>query len=149
MQEMWVWSLVWVDLLEKWMATHSSILAWRIPWTEKPRRLQSMWLQRVDRTEGLTLNDWLIGILSLFLFFFCTVRAPLACLSFPSNSLCSCRDSGVISVGRAMCIGYRVSVLRCVQNEVTDWHWEASAVPGRGSSSPPALLPCSLVYVLD
>ena len=33
--------------LEKKMATHSSILAWKIPWTEKPSRLQSMWLQRV------------------------------------------------------------------------------------------------------
>ena len=77
MQEMWVWSLVWVDLLEKWMATHSSILAWRIPWTEKPGRLQSMWLQRVDRTEWLTLNDWLIGILSLFLFLFVSVLLEL------------------------------------------------------------------------
>ena len=35
------------DLLEKEMATHSSILAWKIPWTEKPDRLQSMGLQRV------------------------------------------------------------------------------------------------------
>ena len=36
MQEMWVWSLDWADALEKGMATHSSILAWRIPWTEEP-----------------------------------------------------------------------------------------------------------------
>ena len=35
------------DLLEEGMATHSSILAWRIPWTEEPGRLQSMGLQRV------------------------------------------------------------------------------------------------------
>ena len=35
------------DPLEKGVATHSSILAWRIPWTEEPCRLQSMWLQRV------------------------------------------------------------------------------------------------------
>ena len=35
--------------LEKEMATHSSILAWKIPWTEEPGRLQSMWLQRVGR----------------------------------------------------------------------------------------------------
>ena len=35
------------DLLEKEMATHSSILAWKIPWTEEPGRLQSMWSQRV------------------------------------------------------------------------------------------------------
>ena len=39
--------LGWEDLLEKGMATHSSILAWRIPWTEKPGGLQSLGLQRV------------------------------------------------------------------------------------------------------
>ena len=37
----------WKDPLEKGMATHSSILAWRIPWTEEPGRLESMGLQRV------------------------------------------------------------------------------------------------------
>ena len=42
-----VQSLVWKDPLEEDMATHSSILAWRIPWTEKPRGLQSMGSQRV------------------------------------------------------------------------------------------------------
>ena len=41
-QEMWVQSLGREDPLEKEMATHSSILAWRIPWTEQPRGLQSM-----------------------------------------------------------------------------------------------------------
>ena len=39
-QETQVWSLGWEGLLEKEMATHSSILAWRIPWTEEPGRLQ-------------------------------------------------------------------------------------------------------------
>ena len=42
MQETWVWSLGQKDPLEKKMATHSSILAWRILWTEEPVRLQSM-----------------------------------------------------------------------------------------------------------
>ena len=42
-------SLGWEDLLEKEMATHSSILAWKSPWTEKPGRLQSMGLQRVGK----------------------------------------------------------------------------------------------------
>ena len=49
MQETWVQSLVWEDPLEKGMATHSSILAWRIPWMEEPGRLQSIGLQRVGR----------------------------------------------------------------------------------------------------
>ena len=47
MQEMWVWSLGWEDPLEEEMATHSSILAWRILWTEESDGLQSMGLQRV------------------------------------------------------------------------------------------------------
>ena len=47
MQVTWVQSLGWEDPLEKGMATHSSILAWRILWTVKPGRLQSMGLQRV------------------------------------------------------------------------------------------------------
>ena len=42
MQETWVHSLGREDPLEKGMATHSSILAWRIPWTEEPGKLQSM-----------------------------------------------------------------------------------------------------------
>ena len=47
MWEMWVQSLGWEDPLEKEMATHSSILAWRIPWTEEPGELQSTVSQRV------------------------------------------------------------------------------------------------------
>ena len=47
MPETQVRSLGWEDPLEKEMATHSSTLAWKIPWTEKPGRLQSMGLQRV------------------------------------------------------------------------------------------------------
>ena len=48
MQETWVRSLGWEDPLEKEMVTHSSILAWRIPWTEEPGGLQSMGSQRVE-----------------------------------------------------------------------------------------------------
>ena len=47
MPETWVRSLGWEDPLEEGMATHSSILAWRIPWTEEPGGLQSMGSQRV------------------------------------------------------------------------------------------------------
>ena len=57
MPETWVWSLGQEDPLEKEMATHSSILAWRIPWTEEPGRLQSMGSQRVrQETEQLHLH---------------------------------------------------------------------------------------------
>ena len=51
MQETWVWSLGGEDPLEKEMATHSSTLAWKIPWMEKPGRLQSMGSQRFG-------HDW-------------------------------------------------------------------------------------------
>jgi len=47
MRETWVQSLGGEDTLEKGTATHFSILAWRIPWTEVPGRLQSMGSQRV------------------------------------------------------------------------------------------------------
>ena len=50
MWETWVQSLGWEDPLEEGMATHSSILAWRIPWTEEPGGLQSMGSQS-DTTE--------------------------------------------------------------------------------------------------
>ena len=51
MWETWIPSLGWEDPLEKEMAIHSSTIAWKIPWTEEPGRLQSMGLQRVG-------HDW-------------------------------------------------------------------------------------------
>ena len=55
MQETWVRLLHQGDPLEKEGATHSSILAWRIPWTEEPGRLQSTGSQESDMIEGLSL----------------------------------------------------------------------------------------------
>ena len=60
MWETWVQSLGQEDLLEKEMATHSSILAWKIPWAEKPGRLQSMGSQRVG-------HDWATSLSLLIL----------------------------------------------------------------------------------
>ena len=58
-QQTQVQSLDWEDLLEKGMASHSSILAWRIPWTEDPGKLQSMGSQRVghDWANNTTTSD--------------------------------------------------------------------------------------------
>ena len=53
MQEIWVRSLGWEGPLEKGMATHSSIVAWRIPWTEEPGGLQPMGSQRVRCDWGI------------------------------------------------------------------------------------------------
>ena len=58
MQETWVRALGWEDPLEKEMAIHSSTIAWKIPWTEEPGRLQSMGSQRVglDWATSLSLS---------------------------------------------------------------------------------------------
>ena len=61
MRETWVRSLGWEDALEEGMATHSSILAWRIPWTEEPAGLQSMGSRRVDTTDGLSTAQYCLG----------------------------------------------------------------------------------------
>ena len=65
-QETWVQSLGWEDPLEKEMTTHSSILAWKIPWTEDPVRLQSMQLQIVGHewlnflSPSVSAHYWLV-----------------------------------------------------------------------------------------
>ena len=53
-QETWVQSLGQEDPLEEGMATHSSVLAWKIPWTEEPGGLQSMGSQESDATNTHT-----------------------------------------------------------------------------------------------
>ena len=58
-QEAQVQSLSWEDLLEEEMATHSNILAWEIPWTEEPGRLQSTGSQRVKHNWGIKLTGTL------------------------------------------------------------------------------------------
>ena len=67
MLETWVWSLGWEDPPEKGMATHSSILACRVPWTEEPGGLQSMGPQRVRQdlaTKQQTKQGYTRGVLS-------------------------------------------------------------------------------------
>ena len=62
MWETWVRSLGWEDPLEKEMATHSSILAWEIPWTDDPGRLQSMGSERVRHNWVTWLSFFQNGI---------------------------------------------------------------------------------------
>ena len=67
MQKTRVWSLGQEDPLEKGMATHSSILAWRIPWTEEPGGVQSMSMPRVGHNWATnTFNVW-FNIMDTFL----------------------------------------------------------------------------------
>ena len=56
MWETWVQSLGWQDSLEREMATHSSILAWRIPWTEEPSGFMGSQRARHDRVTSLSLS---------------------------------------------------------------------------------------------
>ena len=67
-QETWVWSLGLEDPLKKGVATHYSILAWRMPWTEEPGGLQSMGSQRVGHdwaTNTTTTTVWSLALSSL------------------------------------------------------------------------------------
>ena len=64
MQETWVHCLVWEDPLEKEMTNHSSILSWRILWTEEPGGVQSMGHEESDTTEWPTLIWILIQVLT-------------------------------------------------------------------------------------
>ena len=72
MPETWVWPLSWEVLLEREMANHTSILAWRIPWTEEPGRLESMELQRVGQ-------EWVIFTFTSFKE---TVKDKFGCFLF-------------------------------------------------------------------
>ena len=62
MREIWVRSLGWEDPLEKEMAIHSSTIAWKIPWTEEPGRLQSMDHKESDITERLHVTSKVLYI---------------------------------------------------------------------------------------
>ena len=76
MQETRVRSLGWEDPLEKEMATHSSILAWKIPWTEEPGRLQSTGLQSRTQLSDFTSLCLIVS----------TLRDPMDC-SLPGSSV--------------------------------------------------------------
>ena len=97
MRETWVWSLGQEDPLEKEKATHSSILAWEIPWTEEPGQLQSMGHKQSATTEGLHFHFQLVSQLyhkshkfidsleieSLFILYllkYCITHSPTHCL---------------------------------------------------------------------
>ena len=74
LQEMWIRSLGWEDPLEKEMATHSSILAWRIPWTEEPggpssTRVTQRGHKKLDMTKPLRVHSLFTSLLAAFLLF--------------------------------------------------------------------------------
>ena len=99
MQETRVRSLGWEDPLEKEMVTHSSILAWRIPWMEEPGRLRSMGSQRVG-------HDWATSLLSLLYIYREKDRGrdrerAKSCLTLCNPMDCSLSGSSVPGILRA------------------------------------------------
>ena len=71
MQEMWIGSLDWKDPLENEMSIHSSILAWEIPWTDEPGRLQSM---------GSQMSQTRLSVLAhmhIIVNFYCTCKSTI------------------------------------------------------------------------
>ena len=81
MWEIWVWSLGWEEPLEKDMATHSSILAWKISWMEEPGRLQSMGSQ-----SGTQQSDFTFLFLKELSKVYCAVEMLVIHLSRKRNS---------------------------------------------------------------
>ena len=93
MQESQVWPLGWEDPLERGMATHSSILAWRIPQTEEPGGLQSWSRKESDMTEQLTLSFFTFkGIEIIPSLLSITVPPKLKTLDSISSSTSDCRS---------------------------------------------------------
>ena len=80
MEEIWVWFLGQEDPMEEEMATHSSILAWRIPWTEEPVQLQAMVSQRVG-------HDWMTNSFVFTVFYRISVKY-LNSVSSPEDLWC-------------------------------------------------------------
>ena len=125
MRETQVRSLGWEDPLEKEMAIHSSILAWRIPWTEKPSRLQSIGSQRVG-------HDWATSPS-------CTYR-QVSCEWSPLSSDAS--GSWNVSRGEDLSEMWTLSqlILSTVRTEILERHGWVQAEPAsyRPVSSCPA-----------
>ena len=82
MQETQVQSLNWDDPLKKGIATHSSIIAWKIPQTEETGGLQFLQLQRVDRTEQLLVSSLFLAYKVFFFFYHTTLLYFTKCYFF-------------------------------------------------------------------
>ena len=95
MWETWVRSLGWEDPLEKEMATHSSILAWRIPWTEELGGLQSTGRKELDTTERLHFHLSFIKGASVSRSVISDSFDPVDC-SPPSSSVCGILQARIL-----------------------------------------------------
>ena len=101
-QETWAWSLCQEDPLEKEMATHSSILTWKIPWTLKPGRLQSVeWQRVIHDLAGMHMYMWRQEVQWILSFYTRSINlrdgcVPMCGLNVNCKTLlCSDRRSGM------------------------------------------------------
>ena len=109
MQEIWIQPLGQEDLLKKEMATHSSILAWKIPWVEEPGRLQSMWWQRVGHNWATSLTPQQHLGLSLF----CILAIQIGIQTYHTMALIS-------HASKLMLIILHDSIQQYVKHEIPD-----------------------------
>ena len=117
MWEAWVRSLGWEDPLEKGMATHSSILSWRIQWTEEPGRLQSIASLRVRHNRVL---------LTLQI----QVLVAQSCLTLCSPMDCSPQGSSAYGIFQARILEWVVISFSRGSSRSRDWSW-VSCTAGR------------------
>ena len=115
---MWVWSLGWKDPLEKEMATHSSILTWKIPWTEAPGGLPSRGSHRVG-------HNWMTNIFTfMHLSWTCDLFWSMECGGSDSTSV----PSLVLTYFHLLC-WIPTSVMRIIQASLLRdlrCHWQQS-----------------------
>ena len=117
MQETWVWLLGWEDPLEKETATHSSILAWRIPGTEKPGGLPSMWSHRVG-------HDWSD----------LAAAAAAAVISIIHRWCCAVYLTHVFNYHSCSWVSQVILVVKKPPADARDI-WDTGLIPGLGRSS--------------
>ena len=117
---MQVWSLGWEDPQEKGMATHSSILAWRIPWTEEPGKPQSMVLQKVR-------SDYVTSTSFHFMFLLWASLVVLVVKNLSANAR-DIRDAGLIpGLGRSTGRGHGNPLqCSCLENPRDEGAWWAA-----------------------
>ena len=139
MQEMRIQSLGWKDLLEEEMATHSSILAWKISWTEEPDRLQSMGSQksriRLNNSITMRFNKCFVSL---------KVKVTQSCPTLlrshglqPTRLLCPRKFPG-----KNTGVGFYFLVQGIFQTQGSNQrllHWQASSLPLRHQGSPTVL----------
>ena len=136
MRETWVQSLGWEDALEKEMATHSSTLAWKIPWTEEPDRLQSTRLQkkcfikkRCFFIQSFSLHWVFVAVRWFFLAMMSGASPQLWCAGISLRWFLFCRAQ---ALGRTGFSSYGAQALVVPGHVESSWQRDGTCVPCTG-----------------